>query len=91
VGAAVWPVALLLSVEVLSRTAWHSGWHWTVVRLGGSAVVALGSAVISYGHVRAVLLSWGYDSLGAGVGPLVIDGLMVLAGFSLLSMSRPGK
>ncbi|HWU12107.1 MAG TPA: DUF2637 domain-containing protein [Streptomyces sp.] len=88
VGAAVWPVALLLSVEVLSRTAWQDGRAWLVVRLGGSAVVALGSAVISYGHVRAVLLDWGYDHLGASVGPLVIDGLMVLCGFALLSMSR---
>lgn len=88
VGAAVWPVALLVSVEVLSRTPWRPGWQWALVRLGGTAVVALGSAVISYGHIHEVLLSWGYDSLGAGVGPLVVDGLMIVSGFALLSMSR---
>jgi hypothetical protein len=87
VGAAVWPVALLVSVEVLSRTAWQPGWLWALVRLGGVGVVALGSGVISYGHIHGVLLSWGYDPLGAGVGPLVIDGLMVVSGFALLAMS----
>lgn len=87
VGAAVWPVALLVSIEVLSRTAWRPGKAWLLVRLGGMGVVALGSGVISYGHIHAVLLSWGYDWLGAGVGPLVIDGLMVVSGFALLSMS----
>ncbi|MEO6088415.1 MAG: hypothetical protein ABIQ18_35410 [Umezawaea sp.] len=87
VGAAVWPVALLVSVEVMSRTAWRAGWHWTLVRIGGVGVVALGSGVISYGHIHAVLIGWGYDRLGAGVGPLVIDGLMVVSGFALLAMS----
>lgn len=91
VGAAVWPVALLVSVEVLSRTAWRAGWHWTLVRFGGVAVVALGSAVISYGHIHAVLRSWGYDPVGAGVGPLVIDGLMVVSGFALLAMSNTNR
>lgn len=87
VGAAVWPVALLVSVEVLSRTAWRTGRAWLIVRFAGVAVVALGSGVISYGHIHDVLSSWGYGPLGAGVGPLVIDGLMVVSGFALLAMS----
>jgi hypothetical protein len=87
-GAAVWPVALLVAVEVLSRTPWQPGWHWTLVRVGGVGVVGAGSAVISYGHIHTVLKAWGYDSLGAGVGPLVIDGLMVVSGFALLAMSQ---
>jgi hypothetical protein len=91
VGAAVWPVALLVSVEVLSRTAWRPGVLWLLVRLGGVGVVALGSGVISYGHIHAVLLSWGYDPLGAAVGPLVIDGLMVVSGFALLAMSSTNR
>lgn len=86
-GAGVWPLALLVSVEVLSRVAWPSGWLWLLVRFGGVAAVGLGSALISYGHIHDVLLSWGYDPLGAGVGPLVIDGLMVVSGFALLAMS----
>lgn len=88
IGAAVWPVALLVAVEVLSRTPWPGGKAWMLVRFGGAAVVALGSGVISYGHIHSVLTAWGYDRLGAGVGPLVIDGLMLISGFALLAMGH---
>ncbi|HEV7651319.1 MAG TPA: hypothetical protein VGP26_24480 [Actinophytocola sp.] len=88
VGAAVWPIALLLSVEVLSRVAWRSGFWWWLARYGGAGTVALGSAVISYDHLKAVLLAWGYGHPGADVGPLVLDGLMIVSGFALLAMSR---
>lgn len=87
VGAAVWPIGLLLSVEVLSRVPWRPGWQWGLARFGGTGTVALGSAVISYGHVRDVLAAWGYDPVAAHVGPLVLDGLMVISGFALLTMS----
>ena len=87
VGAAVWPIGLLLSVEVLSRVQWKAGWQWALARFGGTGTVALGAAVISYGHVRDVLLAWGYGTLAAHVGPLVLDGLMVVSGFALLAMS----
>lgn len=87
VGAAVWPIGLLLSVEVLSRVAWQSGFWWSLARYGGAGTVALGSAVISYGHLRDVLAAWGYGLLAAHVGPLVLDGLMVISGFALLAMS----
>lgn len=86
--AAVWPVALLVSVEVLSRIAWPSGAFYGFVRYGGMVAVALSSGVISYGHIHAVLTAWGYGALGAAVGPLVIDGLMVVSGFGLLVLSK---
>lgn len=88
VGAAVWPIGLLLSVEVLSRVPWAPGIWWALARYGGAGTVALGSAIISYGHVHEVLLAWDYGPLGASVGPLVLDGLMVVSGFALLAMSR---
>lgn len=87
IGAAVWPIGLLLSVEVLSRVRWPRGWAWGLARFGGSGTVALGSAVISYGHLRDVLLAWRYGTLAAAVGPLVLDGLMVISGFALLAIS----
>lgn len=87
VGAAVWPIGLLLSVEVLSRVKWHAGIWWSLARYGGAGTVALGSGVISYGHLRDVLAAWGYGTLAAHVGPLVLDGLMVISGFALLAMS----
>jgi len=87
IGAAVWPIGLLLSVEVLSRVAWQPGWRWGLARYGGAGTVSLGSAVISYGHLRDVLAAWQYGPLAAHVGPLVLDGLMVISGFALLAMS----
>jgi hypothetical protein len=59
-----------------------------LARYGGAGTVAVGSAVISYGHLREVLIAWDYGALGAAVGPLVLDGLMVVSGFALLAMSR---
>jgi hypothetical protein len=35
-----------------------------------------------------VLLAWQYGPLAAAVGPIVLDGLMVVCGFALLAMSR---
>lgn len=87
-GAAVWPLMLLLAVEVMSRVRWAEGWGWSLARYGGVGTVGLGSAIISYGHIRDVLLAWHYGDLGAHIGPLVVDGLMVISGFALLSISR---
>jgi hypothetical protein len=85
VGAAVWPVALLLSVEGLSRVRWPNSALWNLARYGGAGTVALGSALISYSHIAAVLAFWGYSTLAACVGPLVVDGLMTVSGFALLA------
>jgi hypothetical protein len=90
VGAAVWPIGLLLSVEALSRVRWPKGLLWILARYVGAGSVAVATAIISYGHVHDVLVSWGYSDVGATVGPIVLDGLMVVSGFALLAMSsRP--
>lgn len=84
VFSTVWPLGLLLSVELLARTARRRTWFAYVIRYGGMTVVAAFSAVISYQHIRAVLLGWHYPELSATVGPFVIDGLMVLAGYAMI-------
>lgn len=89
IGSAVWPIGLLLSVEVLSRTRWRRGLAWVLGRYFGAGSVAIGSAIISYGHVYDVLTAWDYGPLGSAVGPVVLDGLMVISGFALLSQSQP--
>ncbi|BAW08741.1 terminase gpP N-terminus-related DNA-binding protein [Nocardia seriolae] len=86
-GSAIWPIGLVLSIEVLSRVAWRRGPGWSLARFGGAGTVAVGSAVISYSHVRDVLLAWGYGHPAAEVGPLTLDGLMVVCGFALLSLT----
>jgi hypothetical protein len=78
----------MLAIEALSRIPWPKGILWGLARFGGAGAVAVGSAVISYGHLRGVLLAWQYGPLAADVGPLVLDGLMVVCGFALLAMSR---
>lgn len=86
-GAAVWPLALLGSIELLARVPWPDTVLARVIRYGAMSVVALFAAAISYQHIRSVLLAWRYNELSSGVGPLVIDGLMVLAGYAMVVIS----
>jgi hypothetical protein len=87
-AAAVWPLTLIVSVEVLSRVPWPDGRGWKLVRFSGILAVALGSATISYGHIYEVLRAWGYEQHQAIVGPLVVDGLMLISGFALVALGR---
>lgn len=52
------------------------GWSPAVAAQIGAAVWPIG-----------LLLAWRYDPLAAAVGPLVLDGLMVISGFALLAMT----
>lgn len=91
VAAGFWPLALLLAVEVLSRVRWQPGAWWSVARYGGLLLVALVAAVLSYRHMAGLLAVYGEDGLSAHLGPLAVDGLMVLSGFALLSMGSKTK
>src|SRR3954464_2761826 len=87
-AAAVWPLSLLLAVEAVARVRWAKGWVWVAARFGGAGAVALFSAWITYWHIRDVLMAWRYEESSAAVGPFVVDGLMVITGFALLSIAR---
>ena len=89
VGAVFWPVALLVAIEVLARVAWPAGARWLVVRFGGLGPVALVAAVVSYRHLSGLLSFYGEDGITSTVGPLAVDGLMVMATGALLA-TRPG-
>jgi DNA-binding transcriptional ArsR family regulator len=88
VGAVFWPVALLVAIEVLARVAWPAGGRWLIVRFGGLGPVATVAAVVSYRHLSGLLSFYGEDALTATVGPLAVDGLMVMATGALLA-TRP--
>lgn len=88
VGAAFWPTALLISVEVLARTPWPRGWQWILSRLAGVVVVAFVAASLSYLHMRSLLLSWGEGVFQATIGPAAVDGLMLISATALLAVSR---
>lgn len=83
------PVALIIAVEIMCRPIWQRpGWHWQLARYGGTGLVALVTAVMSYGHMHGLLLSYGETQINAAIGPLAVDGLMVISGFGILAMSH---
>jgi hypothetical protein len=85
VGAIFWPVALFVAVEILARVAWPSGRRWSALRFGGLVPVATVAAIVSYKHLSGLLTFYGEDALTAMIGPLAVDGLMVMATGALLA------
>lgn len=90
IGAAMYPVALLLTIEMLSRVAWPAGKAWQFARFGGAGMVAVVSAIVSYRHMAGLLAAYGEDKLTSAIGPLAVDGLMVVASMALLAIGRAG-
>jgi hypothetical protein len=88
IAAAFWPLALLGAIEVLTRVPWPRGGVWALARYAGAGAVGAGAAVLSYRHMAALLAAWGEDRWNAHIGPLVVDGLMVVAGTALLALSK---
>src|ERR1051326_2398614 len=90
VFAVLWPVALALGTEVLTRIPWpRSGW-WQLLRFGGVLPVAAVAAIVSYKHLSALLGFYGEDYLTAHIGPFAIDGLMVVATGALMATAGHG-
>jgi hypothetical protein len=87
VGAVFWPIAVFVAVEILARTAWPSGAGWTLVRYLGLLPVALVAAVVSYRHLSGLLTHYSEDGITAVIGPLAVDGLMVMATGALIASS----
>jgi hypothetical protein len=87
VGAVFWPVALFVAIEILARTGWQAGRHWIAVRFGGLLPVALVAAVVSYRHLAGLLAYYREDPLTVTIGPLAVDGLMVMATAALVATS----
>lgn len=87
VGAVFWPVSLFVAIEILARIDWPAGARWTAVRYLGLLPVALVAAVVSYRHLSGLLTFYGEDPLTATIGPLAVDGLMVMATGALLATS----
>src|SRR5262245_24065423 len=87
VGAVFWPIALFFAIEILARTPWRAGLGWLAVRFAGLLPVALVAAVVSYRHLAGLLTYYREDSLAATIGPLAVDGLMVMATAALVATS----
>jgi hypothetical protein len=87
VSAVFWPVLLLVAVEVMARTPWPGGWQSVALRFAGLPPVALVAALVSYRHMTGLLGFYGEDRLTAALGPLAVDGLMVMATGALIATS----
>lgn len=83
-GSVFWPLAVLVALEILARVDWPDGLQWLVVRWGGLAPVGGVAAIVSYRHLGALLSWYGEDRVTSTVGPLAVDGLMLIASSALL-------
>lgn len=88
VMSAFYPLALTLTVEILARVQWPRATSWAAMRFAGAGAVALVAAIVSYGHMSGLLRAYGEDRLTATIGPLAVDGMLVVAGFALLAIGR---
>src|SRR3954468_18774022 len=88
VGAIVWPVFLFVAVEILARTAWPRGWSWHLLRWAGLLPVAGVAAFVSYRHLSGLLAHYGEEPIVYFIGPLAVDGLMIMATGALLAGGR---
>lgn len=85
IGAVFWPVALLVAIEIMSRVPWPDGHRWALLRYGGLVPVAAVAALVSYRHLSGLLAYYGEDTATSTLGPLAVDGLMVMATGALIA------
>jgi hypothetical protein len=85
IGAVFWPVALFVAIEILARTAWPTGKRWIAVRFVGLVPVAVVAAIVSYNHLSGLLGHYGEDRLTTLIGPLAVDGLMVMSSAAVMA------
>jgi hypothetical protein len=84
---AAWPpLALLLTVELISRVPIHTK-ALALVRLFATAVIAGIAAWVSYWHMAAVAARYGETSASPYLLPLSVDGLIVVASICLVELT----
>jgi hypothetical protein len=88
IGATFWPVALFVATEILTRVAWPTGRGWQLLRWLGMLPVAAVAAVVSYRHLSGLLAFYGEETIVCVLGPLAVDGLMVMATGAILATGQ---
>lgn len=89
ISAVFWPVALYVIVEILVQNRWPAGNGWMAGRFVLLVPVALVAFVVSYRHLSGLLDHYGEDPLTVTIGPLAVDGLMVMAAAALFASTSP--
>lgn len=87
--AMVWPALLFIGFEILTRVDWTRGYR--SARWLGMLPVMLVPAVISYRHMFDLLARLGEDRIICALGPLAVDGLMVMASMALMSQAAAAR
>jgi hypothetical protein len=88
IASVLWPVLVFVAVELLICTPWPAGWAWAMTRFVGVGLVGAVAAVVSYRHMSGLLATYGEDRVVSGLGPVAVDGLMVMATASLVAVRR---
>lgn len=88
VGSMFWPILLFVGVEILATYRWPKGPGFALLRFGGLIPILAVTGVVSYRHQRGLLLFYGEDLFVANIGPLAVDGLMVMATAALLATRK---
>jgi hypothetical protein len=84
---AAWPpLALLLTVELISRVPVHRR-SLAAVRLAATAAIAGIAAWVSYWHMAGVAARYGESGAAPYLLPLSVDGLVVVASVSLVELA----
>lgn len=83
---AAWPpLALLLTVELISRVPVHRA-SLAVARLGATAAIAGIAAWVSYWHMAGVAARYGETGASPYLLPLSVDGLIIVASICLVEL-----
>src|SRR5215468_7035580 len=83
-----WPIFLFVAVEILIRVPWPSGWSYHLLRWCGLLPVAIVAAFVSYRHLSGLLAHYGEEPIVAFLGPLAVDGMMIMATGALYAIHR---
>jgi hypothetical protein len=84
----VWPVFLFIAIEILVRIAWPRSIGPTLAKWAGLLPVALVAAFVSYRHLSGLLAHYGEEPIVTVLGPLAVDGLMIMATAAILVTSH---
>lgn len=89
--AALWPVLLAVAVEVVSRVAYPRGWRWWLPGYAATILVGVVAAIVSYQHMHGLLIAFGESEMTALLGPIAVDGTLIVGGFSILAIGETKK
>lgn len=96
--AAFWPIALFIAIEIFIHSNWDAHlrridgrWRWLRYldpRVVGLLLVSVVAAVVSYRHLSGLLRHYHEDGITTTIGPLAVDGLMIMASAVLVTARR---